>query len=136
MDDATIGEALAHGMQNWRRKYPELEGCPIRDVLDQISDKWSVLIITELAAGPRRFGALRRRLPDISQRMLTQTLRDLQADGLIGRKVFPTTPPAVEYSLTQLGRSFLIPLGALVSWADQNHAAIRAARQEFVRDAA
>ena len=107
------------------------EDCPVRDVLDRIGDKWSFLLILKLGSGPHRFGVLRRAVSDISQRMLTQTLRNLQRDGLIGRTVFPTTPPSVEYALTPLGRSFLMPMRALVSWADQNHQAIRDARTVF-----
>ena len=72
-----------------------LAKCPVRDVLDRIGDKWSVLILKNLEEGPRRFGALRRMIGDISQRMLTQTLRDLQRDGLILRTVYPTVPPSV-----------------------------------------
>jgi len=108
-----------------------LDDCPVRDVLAPIGDKWSTLIILTLADGPLRFGQIRRDLPDISQRMLTQTLRDLQRDGLIGRQVFPTQPPSVEYRLTELGQSFLSPLRPLIAWADRHHTAIRAARRDF-----
>ena len=107
------------------------DACPIRDVLDRIGDKWSVLVIMTLAEEPRRFGVLRREIPDISQRMLTQTLRDLQRDGLISRHVFPTNPPSVEYRLTKLGTSMLAPMAGLVRWADKNPAAIRKARAAF-----
>src|SRR5918911_536338 len=96
----------------------ELHRCPVRDVLDQMSGKWATLIILILANGTLRFGQLRRAVPDISQRMLTQTLRDLQRDGLISRHVFPTQPPSVEYRLTEMGRSLLEPLAGLVRWAD------------------
>ncbi|WP_181708418.1 winged helix-turn-helix transcriptional regulator [Chthonobacter rhizosphaerae] len=105
--------------------------CPVRDVLDRIGDKWSTLLVLTLSDGPLRFGALRRAVPDISQRMLTQTLRDLQRDGLISRHVFPTQPPAVEYRLTPLGRSILAPLSALTRWADDHHGEIRQARAAF-----
>jgi DNA-binding HxlR family transcriptional regulator len=88
-----------------------------------------------LAERPHRFGELRRAVFDISQRMLTQTLRELQRDGLISRKVHPTTPPSVEYALTPLGRSLLEPLSHLIRWADDNHGAIRAARTKFEREA-
>lgn len=110
---------------------PVLAACPVRDVLDRIGDKWSVLMLLTLANGPLRFGALRRAVPDISQRMLTQTLRDLQRDGLIDRTVHPTVPPSVEYALTPLGRSLLVPLSGLVGWADECHAEIREARARF-----
>lgn len=105
--------------------------CPVRDVLDQIASKWSTLIVLTLADGPLRFGALRRLLPSISQRMLTQTLRDLQRDGMISREVFATVPPSVEYSLTKLGQSLLPPLAELVRWADRHHKAIVGARARF-----
>lgn len=109
--------------------------CPVRDVLDQLADKWSVLILTTLAEKPLRFSALRRAIPDISQRMLTQTLRDLQADGMIEREVFPTTPPSVEYRLSAMGKSFLTPLSAMVEWALANHPGIRKAREVFAKAA-
>jgi len=124
-------KALGDGLRAWRRRFPDLAGCPVRDVLDRLSGKWNTLIVVTLAERPLRFGALRREVPDISQRMLTQTLRDLQRDGLIDRRVFPTTPPSVEYSLTPLGESLLEPLLALVRWAESRHGAIGAARERF-----
>lgn len=105
--------------------------CPVRDVLDRIGDKWSWLLIIALAGGPRRFNALQRAVPDISKRMLTQTLRALERDGLVERQVFATKPPSVEYRLAPLGRSLLDPLGVLIAWADEHHAQIRLARQRF-----
>ena len=105
--------------------------CPVRDVLDRIGDKWSTLVLFVLTAGPRRFSALQRAIPDISKRMLAQTLRDLERDGLITRHVFPTKPPSVEYRLSELGTSGLVSLTALVDWATQNHAAIREARARY-----
>jgi len=105
--------------------------CPVRDVLDRIGGKWSALLITALADRPYRFGELRRLVPDISQRMLTQTLRDLQRDGYVARRVFPTTPPAVEYSLTPFGRSMFAPLSAMMRWAELNAAEVKAARARF-----
>ena len=126
---------LVRGMQRWRQRFPALQNCAVRDVLDQLADKWSVLIIIALAAKPHRFGELKREIKDISQRMLTQTLRDLQADGLVEREVFPTTPPSVEYRLSPLGKSFLAPLSALVAWTEENHPAIREAREVFAKAA-
>ncbi|MFC3076446.1 winged helix-turn-helix transcriptional regulator [Shinella pollutisoli] len=108
-----------------------LDDCPVRDVLDSVGGKWTSLMIMGLAEGPRRFSQLRRFIPDISQRMLTQTLRDLQRDGYITRTVYPTKPPSVEYRLTPLGRSFLALLRSLVRWSAENHAAIRAARRAY-----
>jgi DNA-binding HxlR family transcriptional regulator len=110
-----------------------LAKCPVRDVLDRIGDKWSVLILKNLEEGPRRFGALKRMIGDISQRMLTQTLRDLQRDGLILRTVYPTVPPSVDYRLTKLGLSIMDPLEQLVQWSDRNHAKVRKARAAFDR---
>lgn len=105
--------------------------CAIRGVLDRIGDKWSYLLILTLARQPHRFGALRRAVDDISQRMLTETLRSLQRDGLIDRTVFPTTPPSVEYRLTPLGQSLLEPMRGLVAWADLQLPAIVQARARF-----
>ena len=116
-------------------EYSDPSQCPVRNVLDQLGDKWSVLIITALAERPHRFGELKREISDISQRMLTQTLRDLQADGLVERTVFPTTPPSVEYRLSPMGRSFLVPLSAMVDWAFAHFPAIREARAEFAKAA-
>ena len=107
--------------------------CPVRDVLHRIGDKWSMLLIMTLAPQPRRFGQLRRGIPDISQRMLTQTLRNLQREGLLCRQVFPTKPPSVEYRLSDLGRSLLHPVNELIRWADQHRAAVHLARETFDR---
>jgi len=122
---------LSEGLQTMRARYPDLADCPVRNVLDQISGKWRTLLIVALTDGPRRFGELKRGLPDISQRMLTQSLRDLQRDGLIARRVYPTVPPSVDYRLTDLGQSLIEPLGGLIRWAEARAAAIAAARQNF-----
>lgn len=105
--------------------------CPVRGMLDKLGDKWSMLIVLELSNGPLRFSQIRRQIPDISQKMLTQTLRELQRDGMVSRQVFPTVPPAVEYRLTSLGMSLLEPFGHLVAWANHNYDAIRTARSTF-----
>ncbi len=105
--------------------------CPVRDVLDKIGDKWSMLLVMTLASGPKRFNQLHREVPDISQKMLTQTLRDLQRDGLVARQVFDTKPPSVEYRLTELGQSLIVPMGYLIEWASQSIGSISAARSEF-----
>ena len=109
----------------------DMENCPVRDVMDNIGGKWNSLMILSLADGPLRFSQLRRLIPDISQRMLTQTLRDLQRDGYIHRTVYPTQPPSVEYALTDLGRSLLGLLKHFVDWSVENHGAIRAAREVY-----
>jgi DNA-binding HxlR family transcriptional regulator len=105
--------------------------CPVRDVLDRIGDKWSILMIMTLAARPQRFSELQRAIRDISKRMLTQTLRDLERDGLITRHVFPTKPPSVEYRLSALGQSLLEPMACLVDWADARYSDIHDARARF-----
>jgi len=109
----------------------DFNNCPVRDVMNQIGGKWAPLLLTALSDRPHRFSALRRSVPDISQRMLTQTLRDLERDGLIARTVYPTKPPSVDYALTPLGRSLLLPLQAVIHWAEGNHEAIKAARRRY-----
>ena len=91
--------------------------CPSRVVLDRIADKWTALIIQVLANGTQRYAELRRTIGGISQKMLTQTLRSLERDGLVLRKVHPVVPPKVEYSLTRLGRTLIDPLHALCRWS-------------------
>ncbi|RYE55844.1 MAG: transcriptional regulator [Hyphomicrobiales bacterium] len=108
-----------------------LEPCPVRNVLDKIGDKWSMLLVMTLAAGPKRFNELHREVPDISQKMLTQTLRDLQRDGYVGRQVFDTKPPSVEYRLTPLGQSLIVPFGQLIEWANRSFDKIDAARVAY-----
>lgn len=123
------------GLAAWRAENDGaelLEGCPIRGVLDKLGDKWSMLVILELSGGEQRFSQLRRHIGDISQKMLTQTLRILQRDGLVEREVFPTVPPSVSYRLSPLGQSLLEPFGALVAWADRNHGEVLAARAKFM----
>lgn len=111
--------------------YGDVQKCPVRDVLDRLSGKWALLILLELQQEPLRFNALTRLVPDISKRMLTQCLRDLERDGLISRTVFPTKPPSVQYALSELGHSLLEPMGGLIAWAGANHAAIKAHRVAY-----
>lgn len=108
-----------------------LDDCPIRTVVSSFSNKWSPLVLQLLSEQAYRFGELRRLVPDISQRMITQTLRDLQRDGYVSRTVFPTKPPSVEYRITPLGQSLFDAYRALIDWADENHRAVRAARAAF-----
>lgn len=110
----------------------EMEGvCPVRSVISHIGDKWSTLVLSHLTEKPCRFGELRRSISDISQRMLTQTLRDLQRDGYVDRVVFPTKPPSVEYSLTELGQALVASLQHLVDFAVANHDRVVEARTRF-----
>jgi DNA-binding HxlR family transcriptional regulator len=111
---------------------PGHEGCvAVREVLNRVGDKWSVLVIGVLGAGPKRFNELRKSIDGISQRMLTLTVRGLERDGLVTRTLFPTIPPRVDYALTALGRTLLKPVSALAKWADQNREQIQVARDRF-----
>ena len=103
----------------------------VSEVLARVGDKWTILVVNELGNGPRRFNEIRRALGSISQRMLTLTLRNLERDGLATRTVFPTVPPKVEYELTTLGRSLLVPVSGIGLWARQNREAIQQARKRF-----
>jgi DNA-binding HxlR family transcriptional regulator len=103
----------------------------VSEVLSRVGDKWTVLVVSVLGDGPRRFNEIRRALGSISQRMLTLTLRALERDGLVTRTVFPTIPPRVDYELTKLGRSLLEPVNGLSLWARKNRAAIENARRRF-----
>src|SRR5215208_2706130 len=103
----------------------------VSEVLARVGDKWTVLVVSVLGDGPKRFNELRRALGSISQRMLTLTLRGLERDGLVTRTVTPTIPPRVDYELTRLGRSLLEPVSALGLWARRNRPAIADARQRF-----
>ena len=103
----------------------------VSEVLARVGDKWTILVVGELGNGPRRFNEIRRALGSISQRMLTLTLRGLERDGLVTRTVFPTIPPKVEYELTRLGRSLLVPVSGIGLWARQNRTAIEEARRRF-----
>jgi DNA-binding HxlR family transcriptional regulator len=102
--------------------------CPSRVVLDRIADKWTALIIQVLANGTQRYAELRRTIGGISQKMLTQTLRSLERDGLVLRKVHPVVPPKVEYSLTRLGRTLIDPLHALCRWSERHLPELQANR--------
>lgn len=127
--------ALGARFEAWRAQGFDDGRCPVRNLLDRIGDRWSMLLITALASGPKRFSALARAVPDISKRMLTQTLRTLETDGLVHRDVRPTVPPQVTYSLTPLGQSFAGPLLALVEWAEANFPAVIEARARMAEAA-
>jgi DNA-binding HxlR family transcriptional regulator len=120
-------------MATAKRKSNDRYQCPIRDVLDRIGDRWSMLLLCTLAEnGTLRFSALKAKIEDISQRMLAQTLRRLEQDGLLSRTVYPTNPPRVDYALTSLGKSLLDPMGELVRWAKHNHRRVLEARKSYV----
>ena len=120
-------------LDEWKAQGFDPTACPVRQVLDHVAAKWTILILMELANGPARFNALGRALPDISKRMLTQTLRDLERDGLVIREVFPTKPPSVEYTLSPMGRSLLTAMDGLFEWASANFDHIKQARDAYAQ---
>ena len=124
-------------LSEWLAVMPvtEFGACPVRDVLDRIGDKWSMLVITLLGDGPMRFMELKRSIGLVSQRMLTRTLRALERDGLISRTVHPVVPPRVDYELTDLGRGLQRLLGQLSEWAFQHAPDVAVARMEYDRTA-
>lgn len=126
---------MAEGYARWQAMPFDSGRCPVRSVLDRIGDKWSTLIILTLANGQQRFSELMRGIPDISKKMLTQSLRDLERDGLVARRVHPTKPPSVDYRLTALGETFIDPLSGLVTWAENAMTAIVGHRAAYDRAA-
>ncbi|MEU4604447.1 helix-turn-helix domain-containing protein [Kribbella sp. NPDC023972] len=108
-----------------------LASCPARQLLDRISDKWVTLIITALADGPQRYSDLSRRIAGVSQKMLTQTLRSLERDGLLSRSVTPSVPVRVDYELTPLGQSLLPLIASIKGWAESHMPEVAAARSQY-----
>ncbi|MEJ5915575.1 winged helix-turn-helix transcriptional regulator [Pseudokineococcus sp. 1T1Z-3] len=108
-----------------------LATCPSRQLLATLSDKWVVLLLKALSDGPARYSGLRRTVAGVSPKMLTQTLRGLERDGLVTRAVVPTTPVAVTYELTDLGASLLSVVAALKSWAEDNITQVHEARERY-----
>jgi DNA-binding HxlR family transcriptional regulator len=125
------GAVLSARFSEWQARGFDAAQCPVRNVLDHIGDKWTTLVLIAMAEQPRRFSQLLRTVPDISKRMLTQTLRNLERDGMITRHVFPTKPPSVEYRLSPSGTSVLTPLAALIDWSENNYAGILRARAQY-----
>lgn len=105
--------------------------CPTRQVLNRIGDKWTTLIILLLEDGPKRFSELQRSIVGISQKMLTQTLRTLERDGLVNRTIYPEVPPRVEYQLTALGRTLCAPITAIVRWSEEHIGDVTAAQMAY-----
>lgn len=104
--------------------------CPSRAILDQIADKWSMLVLQVLRE-PRRFNAIKKRLDGVTQRVLTQTLRRLERNGMVERRILPSSPPGVEYSLTSLGRSLQRPFAALYDWTVDHMDVIQSAQRDY-----
>lgn len=114
------------------KKFEASEACPVRGILSRLGDKWSILVLTTLKVnGKLRFSDIQRSIGDISQRMLTVTLRSMEADGIIVREVFAEVPPRVEYELTALGADLFTHVKALVGWAEENLDAILTNRENF-----
>src|ERR1700677_101071 len=107
------------------------EAVEVRQILNRVGDKWSILVIAMLDQGTRRFTELRREIEGISQRMLTLTLRQLERDGLVGRTVYPVVPPKVEYELTELGGTLLTAIQSLVTWAIDHRLEVAGARETY-----
>lgn len=105
--------------------------CPTRDVLARLADKWALLVLGRLEDGPVRFNNLRRDVKGISQKVLTQTLRKLERDGLIARQIFATVPVTVEYSITPLGQTLTTTVSVLTHWAEKNMEAVLAAQEAY-----
>lgn len=116
-------------------KFSNIEDCPIRNVIDRIGDKWSVLVLLVLEEeGILRFNEIHKTIASISQKMLAVTLKSLESDGLVNRTVYPQIPPKVEYQLTERGNSLLPHLHGLVVWAKGNLEAIQTSRHEFAKN--
>ena len=105
--------------------------CPSRRVLSLLADKWTLLVMAAISRGITRNNALLRELGDLSQKMLTQTLRNLERNGLVDRRVYPVSPPKVEYTLTGLGQSLIEPIGVLGGWAETHYAQVLTAQTNF-----
>lgn len=123
--------SLAERFAQWQSHQGDFENCPVRGILDRLGDKWTVLILIALCGQVLRFSQLQRAIPDISKRMLAQSLRQLERDGMILRRIFPTIPPHVEYELTPFGKSFLEPLLGILRWSENAHPTILASRQRY-----
>jgi DNA-binding HxlR family transcriptional regulator len=119
------------------RNYPEISvcnaQCPSRQVLDLIADKWTAIAIYRLSKGTKRYNQLQKEIGGISQKMLTQTLRSLERDGIVSRMVYPVIPPMVEYSLTPLGETLIEPLSQLCKWAENHISEVETARNSYDR---
>lgn len=107
------------------------KNCPCRHILNRIADKWTALIIGCLQDGPQRFSELRRNVEGITQKMLTQTLRSLERDGIVTRTIYPTVPVTVEYEITELGKTLIEPLEVLRHWSEQHKAEVLVAQETF-----
>jgi DNA-binding HxlR family transcriptional regulator len=120
-----------NGVQGVTNSCDTPEAIEVRQILNRVGDKWSILVIAMLDRGTQRFGELRREIDGISQRMLALTLRQLERDGLVDRTVYPVVPPKVEYALTELGSTLLESVRGLVDWAQRHRGQVAAARAVY-----
>lgn len=119
-------------MEDNLKKFSITENCPVRNVLDRFGDKWSILVLMVLGEVDKmRFNAIHKTIVDISQKMLTVTLRSLEADGLVKRTIYPEVPPRVEYEITERGKSLLTHINNLADWAKENMPEITESREKF-----
>jgi DNA-binding HxlR family transcriptional regulator len=123
--------AAQHREEGARQYDAFIATCPTRHLLDRISDKWVSLVLTALGDGPARYSDLSRRIAGVSQKMLTQTLRSLERDGIISRAVTPSVPVRVDYELTDLGRTLMPLIAAIKSWAETHMPEVNAARTAY-----
>ena len=134
MESLANSSDAGSSLSKWRASRDSLdaEKCPVRDVLDRIGDAWSVLVILLLDEhGPYRFNALKRRIDGVSQKMLSQTLRQMERDGLVLRHVEATVPVSVTYEITPLGRTLVMALRPMIDWAETRMGDVEAARQTY-----
>ena len=130
MEDGTL-MSLGYPRVPCNLEVASTQACELRDLLDRLADKWSLLVVELLGHSTHRFSDLRRQIDGISQRMLTLTLRQLERDGLVHRTVYPVIPPRVEYRLTPLGETLLEGIQPLVTWARAHRSEIAAARSRY-----
>ena len=133
MEEGTFGSpgSCCDTSHNDAHQWDVREDCEVRQILDRIADKWSLLVMALLENRTMRFTELLRLVDGVSQRMLTVTLRQLERDGLVSRTVYPVIPPHVEYSLTDLGRSLNATVTALVTWTESHQSDIAASRARY-----
>ncbi|WP_350349938.1 helix-turn-helix domain-containing protein [Agromyces sp. G08B096] len=135
-EDGTSKSLGHHEGTDWNDafQWDVREDCEVRQILDRIADKWSLLVIALLDDRTMRFTELKRLIDGVSQRMLTVTLRQLERDGMVERTVHPVVPPRVDYALTELGRSLHATVQSFVLWTEQHQEDIAAARSRYDRD--
>jgi DNA-binding HxlR family transcriptional regulator len=129
IEDGTSNTAAHMGVPG--QTSTNVTSCQLREVLDRVGDKWSVLIMAVLGSGPRRYSDLRRAIDGISQRMLTLTLRSLERDGLVTRTVTPSSPPRVDYGLTAVGQTLSAEVSSLISWSERHREYISVSRRRY-----